>query len=237
MAPVKEEYLVRHVPNAAVATSESNEERPAPSAPSDDAQMPARKKQKGMNKQREHFRPEAKGVKLCMTTLDGRTCKFGEGCKFSHDLPSYLAAKPADLGETCPIWQLKGHCRFGVTCRYGSSHIAADGTTIKSETYAVCPAVEEELNNTTGELIALLRKNKYDFSRADALSKRILADVQRQQDEANKPKPVPSVISEALAAPGAGTPSAAADGESAAADAEEELQCQGEVRRRPRGEL
>ncbi|KAL3914090.1 MAG: hypothetical protein SGPRY_007744 [Prymnesium sp.] len=137
-----------------------------------------------MNKQREQYRPDREG-KLCMAFLNGRECSFGESCRFSHDLRSFLANKPADLGETCPIFTLKGRCKFGVTCRYGRSHILEDGTSVVSESFS---GEGDEMNHSKPELSALLRKNKYDFSRADTLSKAILADVQRQQDLANASK-------------------------------------------------
>lgn len=199
VAPVKAAFLA---PRAQVSSSEQPSHPSIPPSdtnqePSADAQVhkdsaeraaegaqPARKKQRGMNKQREQYRPDREG-KLCMAFLNGRECSFGESCRFSHDLRSFLANKPADLGETCPIFTLKGRCKFGVTCRYGRSHILEDGTSVVSESFS---GEGDEMNHSRPELSALLRKNKYNFSRADTLSKAILADVQRQQELANASK-------------------------------------------------
>lgn len=145
IAPVKSEFLVKEVsgvqedaetPGGAysesveVASSMSNgvvagiETRTA--APIESS-MPNRKRQRGMNKQREHYKPEA-GTKMCAAIIEGRACSFGQGCRFSHDLTAYMKQRAADLGGTCPIFELRRYCRFGVTCRFGSGHLFDDGS-------------------------------------------------------------------------------------------------------------
>ncbi|KAL1520509.1 hypothetical protein AB1Y20_022088 [Prymnesium parvum] len=179
IAPIKPQFILP-TDHAAAAPSH-RDPTPHDAAPPEDPAAP-RKRQRGMNKQRDVYRPEG-GVKLCMAVLDGRECSFGEGCRFSHDLRAYLAAKPADLGETCPIYTLRGHCRFGVSCRYGSAHLREDGSSVKAEGGE--RGADEESNLAPAALLLQLRKNQYDFSRADALSSAFLADVQRQQAAAN----------------------------------------------------
>lgn len=53
-------------------------------------------------------------------------CKFGDKCKFEHDLRKYLReGKRADL-ETfnglCPVWDVRGVCNAGWKCRFAGSH-------------------------------------------------------------------------------------------------------------------
>ena len=146
-----------------------------------------------MNKQRDHYRPEA-GVRLCAAILAGRDCTTARRGRFSHDLAAAFAARPADLGERCPIYTLHGHCRFGVNCRFGSEHLAPGGVNVSRDGAAV-PAVDVERNAISNEVQAALRKNKYDFSRANAVWKAVAAahppgqQQQQQQQHAQPPRP------------------------------------------------
>ena len=162
----------------------------APAADASDGPPPP-KRMRGMNKQRDHYRPEA-GVRLCAAILAGRDCTYGASCRFSHDLAAAFAARPADLGERCPIYTLHGHCRFGVNCRFGSEHLAPGGVNVSRDGAAV-PAVDVERNAISNEVQAALRKNKYDFSRANAVWKAVAAahppGQQQQQQHAQPPRP------------------------------------------------
>ncbi|CAE6493422.1 unnamed protein product [Rhizoctonia solani] len=55
-----------------------------------------RKDQKGANKGRKFARVHDE-VALCHGASRGEGCIDGDGCRFSHDIPHYLASKPADL--------------------------------------------------------------------------------------------------------------------------------------------
>lgn len=54
-------------------------------------------------------------------------CRFGDKCKFEHDLRKYLKDyKREDLttfSGICPIWELKGNCDAGWKCRFVGSHM------------------------------------------------------------------------------------------------------------------
>ena len=143
----------------------------------------SRKRRRGMNKRREIYRPEC-GVKLCAAVVAGRPCSYGDSCKFSHDLDAFAADRPPDLGERCPIYSLHGFCRFGVTCRFAGAHLQQqpppDGRTLTVEMNAPPP-----------ELQARMRKQAYDFSRADAVSSRVLAEVQAALAQSGSAAPAP----------------------------------------------
>ena len=128
-----------------------------------------------MNKHRKHYRPDAAEVKLCIRMIDGRGCTFGNQCKFSHDIAAYCATRQPDLGETCPIYTLRGECRFGVMCRFGSAHL--DLATGANRTMPVDVAPPEEVNIVSPELVQRLRKKKYDFAKTDALAEKITLDL------------------------------------------------------------
>jgi tRNA-dihydrouridine synthase 3 len=53
-------------------------------------------------------------------------CPFGEKCKFTHDIRKYLKdGKREDLSTfngVCPVWQAKGKCGHGWSCRFAGSH-------------------------------------------------------------------------------------------------------------------
>lgn len=96
-----------------------------------------RKKEKGSNTSRQFgFSKDKKG--LCQTRstqpeFSPDECRFGDGCRFEHDLRKYLENwKREDLqtfGGKCPIWEIKGKCDMGWKCRFVGSHMQERETT------------------------------------------------------------------------------------------------------------
>lgn len=82
-------------------------------------------KVKGRNKQRPVTHIKAKD-KLCPTIFQEKECRFGEKCKFSHDIKEFMESKPKDIGSHCFMFETYGKCPFGLACRYGSKHISED---------------------------------------------------------------------------------------------------------------
>ena len=64
-------------------------------------------------------------------------CKYGEKCKYTHDLRKYLTeGKRQDLdtfNNMCPVYAARGRCNAGWTCRFVGSHstelVGNDGRT------------------------------------------------------------------------------------------------------------
>jgi hypothetical protein len=62
---------------------------------------------------------------ICYTLRDEGSCKFGDGCRFSHDLtgaaddaaPAAASEKPAKRQGVCYRWK-KGDCSFGDECKF-----------------------------------------------------------------------------------------------------------------------
>ncbi|KAK3077008.1 tRNA-dihydrouridine synthase 3, partial [Coniosporium uncinatum] len=88
------------------------------------------KKERGQNKGRD-FGSSRDALPLCSSRatyneFSARECKFGDRCKFEHDLRKYLKeGKREDLatfGGMCPIWEIKGTCPAGWKCRLAMSH-------------------------------------------------------------------------------------------------------------------
>jgi tRNA-dihydrouridine synthase 3 len=63
---------------------------------------------------------EARG--LCAAVVAGQPCRFGERCRFSHDLDGFIRSRPADLGTVCVNIVRHGRCPFGIRCRFASGH-------------------------------------------------------------------------------------------------------------------
>ncbi|KAI9068651.1 zinc finger dihydrouridine synthase [Trametes sanguinea] len=60
-----------------------------------------RKKHRGANKGR-RFQKVRDEVELCFRIASGKDCEFGDECRFTHDVPAYLAAKPRDIHFPSP---------------------------------------------------------------------------------------------------------------------------------------
>ena len=149
-APIKAEYRVAIAATTAPVVSAVGVKRDAPdddthseataatTAAADGPQ--ARQKQRGMNKQRKPYKPDAKPheLKLCVAITNGAECRFGDSCRFSHDLAGFFAKRPADLGEVCPIYTVHGVCKFGVTCRFGLCHLSSPSAASTRPTRLLC---------------------------------------------------------------------------------------------------
>ena len=88
------------------------------------------KKQKGQNTSRT-FGSSHDKLPLCSTRalhneFSPPECKFGNKCKFEHDLRKYLKeGRREDLATfdgQCPIYEVKGYCHLGWKCRFAGSH-------------------------------------------------------------------------------------------------------------------
>lgn len=61
--------------------------------------------------------------------------RFGEKCCLEHDIPTFLAKKPADIGEICPLYESRGTCPFSYACRFGGAHTDAVGNQMSKVMY------------------------------------------------------------------------------------------------------
>lgn len=99
--------------------------------PADNRDSKKRGKSKGQNFNRD-FGTSKDEISLCQSRAHAPEfspieCKFGDGCKFEHDLRKYLKEwKREDLATfdgICPIWKAKGRCNVGWKCRFVGSHM------------------------------------------------------------------------------------------------------------------
>lgn len=169
MARIKPEFLKqsqpRHVEAAFVAPSDRT------SAPTD-GEQPPRKKLRGQNHSRPHHRPQPQSAKLCFRHLAKEgSCPHGEQCRYSHDLQAFLSAKPADLGDKCPLVEAHGGCRYGVVCRFAEAH--PGGATAAPHSVDGISGTPGECNALSKELQQALRKRHFDFGPSEKILKEI----------------------------------------------------------------
>lgn len=127
------------------------------------------KRLRGQNKSRPHIKPTAYDEKrLCLSVIqDNRECPFGEKCHFYHDVAEYLANKPADIGESCYLYDTFGKCSYGLSCRFAKAHTTPDFKTMENaelaKTYDGRTTVRNSLSK---DLQNRLRKRSVSFKKS-----------------------------------------------------------------------
>lgn len=78
------------------------------------------------------YAPPAYNLYHDLPLQDNRVCHFGDKCHFYHDIAEYLATKPADIGESCYLYDTFGKCRYGLTCRFAKAHTTPEFKTMEN---------------------------------------------------------------------------------------------------------
>uniref|UniRef100_A0A1A9V8B6 tRNA-dihydrouridine(47) synthase [NAD(P)(+)] n=1 Tax=Glossina austeni TaxID=7395 RepID=A0A1A9V8B6_GLOAU len=157
-----------------------------------------KERKRGQNKNRPVYK-EDRTLHLCNSLLMGSTekrCSL-ENCRYVHDLQQYMANKQPDLGERCPVFDAKGYCHRGVTCRFANAHLDEQGRNVKREDYDEMEA-KTTYNGITTELQVRLRKHDYDFSKSKGLVKQSeeIRDLRKCQKFESVEKPIGFVVDE-----------------------------------------
>jgi tRNA-dihydrouridine synthase 3 len=125
---------------------------------------PAAAKGKGKRGKRQRIPRLDDNDKFCLPVLRGEACRYGAGCKYSHDLKELLADRPPDIDVEggCPHFNLYGFCMYGATCRLGAPHLnMATGESIRIVMDE--PAIPPVINVLDRDTLTLLRKKTYPF--------------------------------------------------------------------------
>ena len=129
-APIKAEFLEGEAKKE--ASGETKKEASG-DAQSEEGGEPRQKRMRGQNKNRQKTTHKVQTARLCASLTarcppkdagpdDVRSCRFGERCEGIHDAGKYWAARREDLGEKCPIFDIRGWCQYGLSCRFAGAH-------------------------------------------------------------------------------------------------------------------
>ncbi|POM70662.1 TRNA-dihydrouridine synthase 3, partial [Phytophthora palmivora] len=193
-APIKIEFL-KPKPVRNPAKTEGDNGKDTTEAKDDRDREGGKKKRGGTFKKRPADVEQDPADMLCRPVASGEGCKFGDNCKFTHDINDYMKRKPKDLGERCPVFDARGYCRYGVACRFANAHLEnVDGTyrNIKREGYVDTPGqdLDDEVNDLTHDLRLKLRKDTYDFQSKQQMKKEKKKGKRQQRNEGkNEVKP------------------------------------------------
>lgn len=146
---------------------------------------PDGKRIRGQNKSRPHTKPTAYDEKrLCPSVIqDNRECPFGDKCRFYHDVAEYLATKPADIGESCYLYDTFGKCGYGFSCRYAKAHTTPDfKTTVNAELIKANEGRTPLKNSLSKDLQIRLRKRSVTFEKSEEYLK-ILSDNKEKREQ------------------------------------------------------
>ncbi|WPH04907.1 trna-dihydrouridine(47) synthase [Acrodontium crateriforme] len=204
VAPIKAEYLVDVKTLSAPAEQADDDDAEAKGKSYEPAAGRGGKKTKGGQNTTRQFGSSRDAIGLCKSRttaneFDPQTCKFGDKCRFTHDIRLYLKdGKREDLttfgGGICPVWELKGKCNAGWSCRLASSHSKEveheDGRKelqqiIKSGNASKPIGEDEEdstgvLNVTTHGDKITLRKKKFPLPKSDEYLKWLDSTTQQE---------------------------------------------------------
>ncbi|KAG8005296.1 tRNA-dihydrouridine(47) synthase [NAD(P)(+)]-like [Nibea albiflora] len=149
---------------------------------------PDGKRLRGQNKSRPHTKPTTYDDKrLCLSVVQkDKVCPFGDKCHFTHDIPSYLASKPADIGESCYLYDTFGKCAFGVTCRFAKAHTTADFKTMENaELIKACEGKTTVKNSLGKDLQNRLRKRSVAFKKSAEYLKTLSDNKDKKEQQGN----------------------------------------------------
>ncbi|KAK3592768.1 hypothetical protein CHS0354_003203 [Potamilus streckersoni] len=127
-----------------------------------------KKKLRGRNKNRPQNTYSKNTGRICAEILAEKECRFGDKCKFIHDIREYMASKPPDIRDNCYIFSKFGKCTYGPACRFGTSHLDSNfKNIINMEIFD--PGLKTVTNVLVKELQVKLWKRKYNFGKANKI--------------------------------------------------------------------
>ncbi|XP_019719013.1 tRNA-dihydrouridine(47) synthase [NAD(P)(+)]-like isoform X2 [Hippocampus comes] len=153
------------------------------------------KRLRGQNKSRPHKKPTSYDEKrLCASVIQGnRECPYGDKCHFYHNVATYLANKPPDIGERCHIYDTFGKCTYGLSCRFAAAHTTAELTS--AENADVLKSHEGRVpvrNSLSKELQNRLRKHSVAFDKSAEYLKTLNNNKEAKQQQGNGATDLPA---------------------------------------------
>jgi tRNA-dihydrouridine synthase 3 len=206
---LKKEFILKERSSSLAPLEPPKEEE----ASGDGRDNSSSKHKKGKQKKRPRDTRITADQKICLSIMRGKSCAFGDTCRFSHDIKEYIATRPADIvtetGEGCHIYNKFGFCIYGAMCRFGASHInMATGDNIRKDPES--EGVPPVINVLSKDVQIQLRKNKFPFKtkrrqdqkatpaakdvKPDGLSSEVKAETTENTVEGTNSAPVKSAV-------------------------------------------
>ena len=118
---------------------------------------------------------------LCPSLYDLRTpeasstasCRFGEKCRYMHDLVKFMSEKPPDISDHCYVFESHGLCPYGMACRFSASHVTSEFVNLVKEGVHDPTLQGSTLNLLSKTLQENLRKRKVVFERSERYLERL----------------------------------------------------------------
>ncbi|KAI8969031.1 hypothetical protein BDF20DRAFT_980643 [Mycotypha africana] len=174
----KERWFNEETAEQAIEVVPNDDE--AEHAETEDGKKKKTKYARGANKGQRGKKRIEDTVKLCKNTSLGEECKFGDDCRYSHDLEGYLKTKPEDLGDKCIQFELFGKCPYGYKCRFLKAHLDENNKLIIDEKkYSEKPVYT--FNGISAESQKKLLKNKYEFPKTEAYMIQVQKEIEEEQ--------------------------------------------------------
>lgn len=198
---IKPEFIVQKTPQSVIENNVNSLGKHKLEASMDDELIPVdnkkqkteenkpKIKKKGQNKSRPKAYRDEIDSKPCPSIVnvvsaeEKKECHFNK-CKYIHNPLDYLKGKPKDIGDVCHLFNLRGRCPRGLSCRYGSSHITEEGFN-KIDQEKVAQWKEDTRNFLQQSLQNQLQKKKYDFNFSERLVKHL--DSRKKPNEDKEP--------------------------------------------------
>jgi len=109
---------------------------------------------------------------FCYPFLSGE-CRFGDSCKFAHDLEGYLKIKGDEISSDCVIFNKTGHCPYGIRCLFSSGHHSSTPTqTENPPSQSIVLNEESDQISLLGTYKILPQKNALDKAQKNILRRR-----------------------------------------------------------------
>lgn len=146
------------------------------------------KRLRGQNKSRPHVKPTTYDEKrLCLSVIkDNKVCPFGDKCYFHHDVAAYMADKPADIGESCYLYDTFGKCAYGLSCRFAKAHTTPDFKTMeKADLVKAYEGRTVVKNSLSKDLQNCLRKRAVDFKKSAEYLKTLSNNKDKREQQGN----------------------------------------------------
>ncbi|GLD59173.1 tRNA-dihydrouridine(47) synthase [NAD(P)(+)] [Lates japonicus] len=147
-----------------------------------------RKRLRGQNKSRPHTKPTTYDEKrLCLSVVQAnRECPFGDKCHFYHDVAEYMSSKPADIGESCYLYDTFGKCAYGLSCRFAKAHTTPDFKTMENtDLVKACEGKNPVKNSLSKDLQNCLRKRSVSFKKSAEYLKTLSNNRDNKQQQGN----------------------------------------------------